>query len=64
MSLSDFYSDDEVLQQLAGFFDEEEQVDFKTYLNQITDRGLDYSVEIRGRVFCIDKVTGIVREET
>jgi len=63
MSLSDFYSDSEVIQQLAGFFEEEEQVDFNTYFNQITDRGLDYSLEIRGRVFSIDKLTGIVREE-
>ena len=64
MSFSEFFTDDELCNQLREQFDENEQydMDFLTIFNLIVDREIDYYLEFRGRKFSIDKLTGFVTE--
>lgn len=62
MVVSEYFSDEELSSQLRMFFDAEEQydVDFRIFFNQIEERESDYYLEIRGKQFSIDKITGSV----
>ena len=64
MAVSDFFTDEDLETQLRLHFDEEEQwdIDFRVFFNQIIDRGNDLYLEIRGRKFSIDKITASVVE--
>lgn len=64
MAVSDYFTDEELESQLRLFFEEEQQfdVDFKLFFNQIIDRGEDLYLEFRGKCFSIDKITGFVNE--
>ena len=64
MSFSDYFTDDELCNQLRSQFKDTEQwdIDFTTVFNLIVDRGIDYYLEFRGRKFSIDKLTGFVTE--
>lgn len=64
MSFSEFFTDDDLCNQLRCQFDESEQydIDFSTVFRLIIDRGIDYYLEFRGRKFSIDKLTGFVTE--
>ena len=57
MSISDWYSDDELISQLQMFFDsEEEEVDFKGLLGTVTE--VDDStleLKVKGRTFRFGK---------
>ncbi len=66
MSLSEFFTDEDLESQLRLQFESEEQwdIDFKTIFNQIVDRGGDYYLNFRNREFSIDKLTGAVRDIT
>ncbi len=64
MSFSEYFTDDELCNQLRLQFKDTEQwdIDFTTVFNLIVDRGIDYYLEFRGRKFSIDKLTGFVTE--
>ena len=64
MVVSSFFSDDDLVTQLRLQFDYEEQfdIDFYSILGQIVERSNDLYLELRGRCFSIDKITGIVTE--
>ena len=64
MSFSEYFTDDELCNQLRAHFEDSEQwdIDFTTVFNLIIDRGIDYYIEFRGRKFSIDKLTGFVTE--
>lgn len=64
MSFSEFFTDDDLCNQLRCQFDDQEQwdIDFTTIFGLIVDRGIDYYLEFRGRKFSIDKLTGFVSE--
>ena len=64
MAVSDFFTDEELCTQLRLQFEEEEMwdTDFRVFFNQIIDRGADLYLELRGRHFSIDKITGDVTE--
>lgn len=64
MSFSEFFTDDELCNQLRSHFEDSEQwdIDFTSVFRLITDRGIDYYLEFRGRKFSIDKLTGFVTE--
>lgn len=64
MSFSEFFTDDDLCNQLRSQFDDQEQwdIDFTTIFGLIVDRGIDYYLEFRGRKFSIDKLTGFVSE--
>lgn len=56
--ISEYYSDDELLAQLRGFFDVEEQrsIDFKSYLGLIEEiNSTTLQVKIKDRIFQFDK---------
>ena len=63
-TVSDYFSDEDLEQNLRAMFDYEAMfdMDFRTVFNQIEDTGEDYSLKLRGRSFRIDKVTGSVEE--
>lgn len=62
--ISEFFTDDELADNLRSHFDDEQQfdTDFKVFFNHIIDRGVDFYLEFRGRKFSIDKITGDVVE--
>ena len=64
MVVSEFFTDEELESQLRLQFDNDSQcdIDFTAFFNQIVDRGVDLYLEIRGRKFSIDKLTGYVTE--
>ena len=65
-SLSPFFDDELVVENLRLFFDYEVMLDFDftNILGAVVDRGTDLYLEFRGRKFSIDKVTGNVSEVT
>ena len=66
MSLSPYFTDKSIVNQLRSFFDLDEQwtIDFMSLLGQVVDFGEFYELKIKGRVFQIDKVQGVVEEVT
>ena len=64
MAVSEFFTDEELESQLRLHFDPDSQwdIDFTAFFNQIVDRGADLYLDIRGRKFSIDKLTGFVVE--
>lgn len=62
MSVSPYFTDEDLESQLRLQFEEEEQwdIDFKIFFNQIEDVGNAFYLKIRGREFMIDKITGSV----
>ena len=64
MSFSEYFTDDELCNQLRAHFEDSEQwdIDFTTVFNLIIERGIEYYIEFRGRKFSIDKLTGFVTE--
>lgn len=64
MAVSEYCSDEDIINSLRGFFDVDEQWDddFMMIFNRIVDRGLDFYLVFRGRKFSIDKITGAVTE--
>lgn len=64
MGLSPYFTDDELEYQLRQQFDKQEQwdINFKMFFNNIEDLGTCFFLRIRGREFFIDKVTGAVSE--
>lgn len=64
MALSEFCTDEDIINNLRSLFDPEEQfdTDFQMIFNMMLDRGLDFYLVFRGRKFSIDKVTGAVSE--
>ena len=63
-TVSPFFDDDDLVTQLMIQFDEEEMhtMDYKTIFNQIEDIGDCLQLRLRGKLFNIDKVTGVVSE--
>lgn len=63
-TLSEYFTDEDLENQLRLQFDEEEMwdMDFRTVFNQVEDIGDVFQLRLRGRVFNIDKVTGGVLE--
>lgn len=63
-TISDYFTDEDLEQNLRTMFDLEEMfdMDFRTVFNQIEDNGEDYSLKLRGRTFSIDGITGSVEE--
>ena len=56
--ISEYYNDDELLAQLRGFFDVEEQgsIDFKSYLGLVEEvDNTTFQVKIKDRIFQFDK---------
>lgn len=64
MSVSDYFTDEDLCSQLRLHFDDEEQwdIDFKVFFNQIEDIGDYFYLKLRGREFAIDKITGTVSD--
>ena len=62
MSVSPYFTDEDLENQLRLQFKDEEQwdIDFKIFFNQIEDLGDCFYLKFRGREFGIDKITGIV----
>lgn len=61
MSLSPFYEDSEIITQLRGFFDVEEQwvIDFEAQLSHVEDYDDEtYSLQIKDKNFLIHKIHG------
>lgn len=56
MTISEYYSDAELISQLRMFFDAEEDVDFQSCIGQIQEVDEEtYEVKIKGRTFRFDK---------
>lgn len=64
MSLSPYFSDKSIVNQLRSFFDLDEQwtIDFQSLLSQVEDFNEFYELKIKDRIFRIDKLLGIVSE--
>lgn len=64
MALTEYCSEEDIINNLRGFFEPEEQfdTDFKMIINRLIDRGLDFYLVFRGRKFSIDKITGAIVE--
>lgn len=64
MSVSSYFTDEDLENQLRLQFSDEEQwdIDFKIFFNQIEDLGNYFYFKFRGRDFSIDKITGIVTD--
>lgn len=64
MVVSPFFTDEDLVTQLMLQFDYDEQIsiDFYSILSQVVERSNDLYLELKGRCFSIDKVTGIVTE--
>ena len=63
MSLSSYFSDESVVNQLRSFFELEEQweIDFMSLLSQVEDADDEhFSLKIKDKEFRIHKVLGIV----
>lgn len=63
-TVSPFFSDEELEDNLRDFFEYDEMytMDFKTVFNQFEELGDTLRLRLRGRVFDIDKETGIIME--
>ena len=63
-TVSPFFTDEDLTTQLMVQFDEEEMytMDYRTVFNQIEDIGDCLRLRLRGKVFNIDKITGVVEE--
>ena len=67
MALSSFFEDEDVVSQLRGFFDPEEQweIDFFACLSLVEDfDDENYSLKIKDKQFLIHKIHGGVTEVT
>lgn len=65
MVLSEDFEDEEVINQLREYFDDDEawSINFKAALSQITDLdNYSYLLKIKKQYFIIDKETGAVSE--
>ena len=65
MALSSFFEDEDVVSQLRGFFDPEEQweIDFFACLSLVEDFDEDYySLKVKDKSFLVHRVTGDVLE--
>ena len=64
MALSDYASDEDIINQIRLHFEDEQQYDmeFRTILNNVVDTGKTFYLEFRGKKFNIDKITGSVIE--
>jgi len=65
MSLSLYYEDKDIINQLRGFFELDEQwvIDFEACLSQIEDVDDEYyELKIKDRIFRIHKIIGNVFE--
>lgn len=65
MSISPYFEDASIVNQLRSFFDLDEQwnIDFDSALSQIEELDEDYfQVKVKGRLFTIHNVLGIVEE--
>ena len=64
ITLSPYFTDNEVVSQLRPFFSTEEMwtIDFFNLLSQAEDKGEYFELRIMNRLFQIDKMTGSVTE--
>ncbi len=65
MSLSPYYEDSDIVNQLRSFFDMDEQwtIDFEAELSHIEDYDDEnYSLKIKDKEFIIHKIHGSVSE--
>ena len=64
MSVSDYFTDEELESQLRLQYDDEEQwtIDYRLFFNQIEDTGDSLYLKINDREFSIDKITGEVTD--
>lgn len=52
MSVSDWFSDEELISQLGMFFDVEEDIDYQSLLGQIIEVDEDVrEIKVKGRLF-------------
>ena len=63
-SISPYFSDDDVCTQLRMQYSSDEMwnIDFKTLLKQVVEKGDVFELKIKERLFQIDKITGGVVE--
>ena len=63
-TVSSYFSDEELESQLRLQYGRDEMwtIDFRALFSQIVDVGGCYRLQIKGRTFNIDKVTGSVSE--
>ena len=61
-TISPYFTDEDLESQLRMQFPYEQMydMDFKTVFNQIEDIGSCYELRLRGFIFHIDKISGIV----
>lgn len=66
MSVSEYFTDEDLETQIRLQFEYDEMwdFDFKAIFSSIVDRGGDFFLEFRGRCFSIDKITGVIVEVT
>lgn len=64
MSVSDYFTDEELESQLRLQYDDTEQwtIDYRLFFNQIEDNGDSLYLKINEREFSIDKITGEVTD--
>ena len=64
MSVSEYFTDEELESQLRLQYDDSEQwtIDFRLFFNQILDNGDVLYLKISDREFEIDKITGEVTD--
>ena len=64
MSVSDYFTDEELESQLRLQYDDTEQwtIDYRLFFNQIVDNGDSLYLKINEREFDIDKITGEVTD--
>ena len=64
MSVSDYFTDEELESQLRLQYDDTEQwtIDYRLFFNQIVDNGDSLYLKINEREFSIDKITGEVTD--
>lgn len=64
MSVSDYFTDEELESQLRLQYDDTEQwtIDYRLFFNQIEDNGDSLYLKINDREFSIDKITGEVTD--
>lgn len=57
MALSEWYSDEEIISELAMFFDnEEEDIDFQSLLGTVTEFDENtFEIKVKGRTFRFNK---------
>ena len=64
-SISEYFSDEDLISQLRLQFEYEEMhsIDFALFLNKVEDNGDCFELKINNRLFYIDYITGIVTEK-